>query len=144
MKRMLARLLLLFLVLSSSAFATPQLPSGLGGVFKKKPKEQPAQPAQQPAQTDADKKKAEEEKKKEDEKKPLFSDDSATAKQKKDTTAMGFSGLNPDGTVENALLNASPGPEDEAAAIALSQTSVAPADLKQFLADGKLKSKGGQ
>ena len=145
MKRILARLLLLLLVLSSSAFATPQLPSGLGGVFKKKPKDQPAaQPAQPAAQTDADKKKAEDEKKKEAEKKQLFSDDSATSKQKKDTTAMGFSGLNPDGTVENALLNASPSAEDEAAAVALSGASVAPADLKQFLADGKLKSKGGQ
>ena len=144
MKRILARLLLLFLVLSSSAFATPQLPSGLGGVFKKKPKDQPAQPAQPPAQTEADKKKQEDEKKKEAEKKQLFSDDSATSKQKKDTTAMGFSGLNPDGTVENAVLNASPSAEDDAAAIAMSGTSVAPADLKQFLADGKLKSKGGQ
>ncbi|MDP9268470.1 MAG: hypothetical protein M3P27_09130 [Acidobacteriota bacterium] len=140
MKRILARLCLLALVLSSSASATPQLPSGLGGVFKKKPKEQPAQPAQ----TDADKKKAEDDKKKEEEKKPLFSDDSATAKQKKDTTAMGFSGLNPDGTVENAVLNASPSAEDAAAAVAMSESSVAPADLKQFLTDGNLKSKGGQ
>jgi hypothetical protein len=136
---MAAALLLAVLVLSSSAFAMPQLPGGLGGVFKKKPKDQPAQQQQ----SDADKKKADD-KKKEDDKKQLFSDDSAAAKQKKDTTAMGFSGLNPDGTVENAVLNASPSSDDVMQAAAMAQSSVPPAELKQFLSDGKLKAKGGQ
>jgi hypothetical protein len=137
MNWMAAALLLLILAFASPAWGTPQL-GGIGGVFKKKPKPQPEQQQQQ--QPSGDQKKDE----KKDDKKPLFADDSATAKQKKDTTAMGFSGLNPDGTVENAVLNSSPTAEDGAKAAAMAGTRVAPGDLHQFLADGKLKAKGGQ
>ena len=89
-------------------------------------------------------KKAEEDKKKKEEadKKLLFADDGGSSKQKKDTTAMGFSGLNPDGTVENAVLEASPSAEDQAAAAALGQTSLKPGELQAFLTEGSLKSKG--
>lgn len=138
MNWMAAALLFLILALASPAWGTPQL-GGLGGVFKKKQKP-PEQQQQQ--QQPSDQKKDDKDKK--DDKKPLFADDSATAKQKKDTTAMGFSGLNPDGTVENAVLNSSPTAEDEAKAAALAQLHVAPGDLKTFLGDGKLKAKGGQ
>jgi hypothetical protein len=135
--------LLAVLGLASPAFATPQL-SGLGGLInkKKKPDQQQQQPQQQNQQDDQ---KKQDDKDKKDDKKQLFTDDSsASAKQKKDTTAMGFSGLNPDGTVENAVLNASPTADDQAAAAAMSQTHVAPTDLRQFVTDGKLKSKGGK
>ncbi|HSE47675.1 MAG TPA: hypothetical protein VLA96_00545 [Terriglobales bacterium] len=132
-------LLLLILVLASPAFASPQL-GGLGGLLKKKDKPQQTQ------QSDADKKKAEEDKKKKEEadKKLLFADDGGSSKQKKDTTAMGFSGLNPDGTVENAVLEASPSAEDQAAAAALGQTSLKPGELQAFLTEGSLRSKGGK
>lgn len=120
----------LILLLAAPLVAAPQLP-GLGGVFKKKPKEQ--------------EQKKEEEKKKEEPGKPLFADDSgAQAKQKKDTTAMGFSGLNPDGTVEQAVLNSSPTAEDEARAAALAGTRVDPQELEAFLKEGNLNAKGGR
>jgi len=131
-------LLLVILIVATPAFASPQL-GGLGSVFKKKDK-----PPQQQPQSEAGKKKAEEDKKKQQEQKLLFADDGGSSKQKKDTTAMGFSGLNPDGTVETALLNASPTSEDVAAAAALTQIRVAPADLQQFISEGNLKSKGGK
>lgn len=141
MNWMAAALLLLIFALAAPSFATPQL-GGLGGVFKKKDKPKEQKPAE------ADKAKAGEpkadDKKKDEEKKPLFADDGGSAKQKKDTTAMGFSGLNPDGTVENAVLNASPTAEDEAAAAALAQSSVPPGELQAFISEGNLKSKGGK
>jgi flagellar motor protein MotB len=135
-----AALLLLIFVLATPAFGKPQF-GNLGSVLKKKDK--PAQ-SQQQQQSEADKKKAEEDKKKEEDKKLLFADDASKSKQKKDTTAMGFSGLNPDGTVEKALLEASPSAEDEAAAAALTLIRVAPGDLQTFITEGNLKSKGGK
>ena len=144
MNWMAAARLFLILALASPAWGTPQL-GGIGGVFKKKPKPEPQQQQQPPpAAQSGEQKKDDKKDEKKDDKKPLFADDSATAKQKKDTAAMGFSGLNPDGTVENAVLNSSPTAEDAAQAAALAGTHVAPGDLHQFLADGKLKAKGGQ
>ncbi len=136
------------LALSAPAFATPQL-SGLGGVFKKKDKNQQQQQQQQQSgqqqqgQQQQGQQQQSDPNKKPDDKKMLFSDDSASSKQKKDTTAMGFSGLNPDGTVENAVLNSSPTSDDEAKAAALSQVTAKPGEVKQFITDGQLKSKGG-
>ena len=133
--------LLAVLGLASPAFATPQL-GGLGGLINKKKKPDQQQQQQQPSDQDKNK---QDQNKKPDDKKQLFSDDSsATSKQKKDTTAMGFSGLNPDGTVENAVLNSSPTAEDRSQAAAMAESHVAPTDLQQFVTDGKLKSKGGK
>jgi transcription initiation factor TFIID subunit TAF12 len=137
------------LALASPAFAAPQL-SGLGSVFKKKDKnqqqqqQQPSSDQQQQGQQQQGQQQDDKNKdKKPEDKKMLFSDDSASSKQKKDTTAMGFSGLNPDGTVENAVLNSSPTADDEAKAAALSQVNANPTEVKQFITDGQLKSKGG-
>lgn len=131
------------LALASPAFATPQL-GGLGDVFKKKDKKPQQQQQQQPSdQQQQQGQQADDKNKKPEDKKLLFSDDSASSKQKKDTTAMGFSGLNPDGTIENAVLNSSPSSEDVAKAAALSQVTAKPGEVKQFITDGQLKSKGG-
>ena len=144
-----AVVLLAVLGLASPAFATPQL-GGLGGLINKKKKQDQQQQNQQnqnqQQQSGQNNQQGQQSQQQQGgDKKQLFTDDSsATSKQKKDTTAMGFSGLNPDGTVENAVLNASPTAEDQAAAAAMSQTHVAPTDLQQFVTDGKLKSKGGK
>lgn len=135
------------LALSAPAFASPQL-SGLGGLVHKKKKDDQQQQQQQQSsdqqqQGQQQQGQQQDDKNKKDDKKLLFSDDSASSKQKKDTTAMGFSGLNPDGTVENAVLNSSPTSDDEAKAAALSQVTAKPGEVKQFITDGQLKSKGG-
>ena len=66
------------------------------------------------------------------------------SKQKSDTTAMGFSGLNPDGTVESAAMNATPNGTDYANAEKVAGYKVDKSKLSDFIKDGKLKAKGGQ
>ena len=67
-----------------------------------------------------------------------------SSKQTSDTTAMGFSGLNPDGTVESAVLNAQPNATDYGNAQKVASYHVDKSKLGDFIAQGKLKKKGGQ
>ena len=67
-----------------------------------------------------------------------------SSKQTSDTTAMGFSGLNPDGTVESAAMNAQPNSTDYANAQKVAAYHVDKSKLGDFIEQGKLKKKGGQ
>ena len=135
---MAAALLLAVLLLSSSAFATPQLPGGLGGVFKKKPKDQPAQQQTQPS--DADKKKGQDKTKTDD---SGFGGTLTTKSSKKttDTATLGFKGVGPDGQVDPEKLKESPNGDDERVAQLMTGVKTNPEEAKAFIDNGKLKSK---
>ncbi len=81
--------------------------------------------------------------------KPLFSKPitARSSQQKKDTTSLGFNGLDPQGKVEKALLESDPTPADEAQVQKLAERKVDGAALKKVLDDGHLnsvdKKKGG-
>lgn len=80
--------------------------------------------------------------------KPLFggSVSAKSSSQKKDTTSLGFNGLDPEGKIEKAALASSPTSEDEAKVEKIAQSKVDAAALQTFLDDGHLKTvkKGGQ
>jgi len=74
--------------------------------------------------------------------KPLFGGNvsAKSSSQKKDTTSLGFNGLDPEGKVETALLKSSPTSADEAKVEKIAQVKVDPAELQKFLDDGELKA----
>src|SRR5215470_17841689 len=61
-----------------------------------------------------------------------------SSRQTKDSATLGFNGVDPNGQVQKAMLSAAVSPADAMKAQQLAQTSVAPADLVQFLQDGGL------
>ena len=61
-----------------------------------------------------------------------------SSRQTKDSATLGFNGVDPNGQVQKAMLSASVSPADAMKAQQLAQTTVAPADLAQFLQDGGL------
>jgi hypothetical protein len=61
-----------------------------------------------------------------------------SSRQTKDSATLGFNGVDPNGQVQKSFLNAAVTPADAMKAQQLSQTTVAPADLVQFLQDGGL------
>ena len=61
-----------------------------------------------------------------------------SSRQTKDSATLGFNGVDPNGQVQKAMLSASVSPADATKAQQLAQTTVAPADLAQFLQDGGL------
>jgi hypothetical protein len=61
-----------------------------------------------------------------------------SSRQTKDSATLGFNGVDPNGQVQKSFLNATVTPADAMKAQQLSQTTVAPADLVQFLQDGGL------
>lgn len=61
-----------------------------------------------------------------------------SSRQTKDSATLGFNGVDPNGQVQKSFLNAAVTPADAMKAQQLAQTTVAPADLVQFLQDGGL------
>jgi hypothetical protein len=61
-----------------------------------------------------------------------------SSRQTKDSATLGFNGVDPNGQVQKAMLSAAASPADAMKAQQLAQTTVAPADLVQFLQDGGL------
>ncbi len=79
--------------------------------------------------------------------KPLFGGQvsAKSSKRGKDTTSLGFNGLDPQGKVEQAALNSSPTSADQAKVDKIAAEKVDSAELKQFMEQGNLKTvkKGG-
>jgi hypothetical protein len=61
-----------------------------------------------------------------------------TSRQTKDSATLGFNGVDPNGQVQKSFLTAAVTPVDTMSAQKVAQTTVAPADLVQFLQDGGL------
>ena len=61
-----------------------------------------------------------------------------SSRQTKDSATLGFNGVNPDGTVQKAMLSAAVTPAAAVDAQKVAQINVTPADLVQFLQDGGL------
>ena len=61
-----------------------------------------------------------------------------SSRQTKDSATLGFNGVNPDGTVQKAMLAAAVTPAAAIDAQRVAQIGVTPADLVQFLQDGGL------
>jgi len=61
-----------------------------------------------------------------------------SSRQTKDSATLGFNGVNPDGTVQKAMLAAAVSPAAAINAQKVAQIAVPPADLVQFLQDGGL------
>jgi hypothetical protein len=143
---MMKRILALALLLTCVAWARPQF----GGLLHKKDdkKKQQQNPPTDTNTTNTDTN--DPNKKKTDtnnnDQQQLFQGNvnATSSKQTSDTTAMGFSGLNPDGTVETAAMNATPTSLDYANAQKVATYTVDSTKLHTFIEDGKLKSKGGQ
>ena len=95
---------------------------------QKKPQKQKDQQTKQPAD-DSDKPK------------PLFGGtiSAKSSQHKKDTTSLGFNGLDPQGQVEKSMLASSPTSIDEQMVDVLTRTKVDPSDLTEFIRDGQLK-----
>jgi hypothetical protein len=146
MKKILAIALLV------SAFAWAQPPQ-LGGIFKKKSSntqkqdDKNKQQQQNKDQNDNNNNDSNDKNKTDNNgQQPLFQGNvnATSSKQTSDTTAMGFSGLNPDGTVESAAMNAQPNSSDYANAQKVARYHVDKSKLSDFIEQGKLKKKGGQ
>lgn len=63
-----------------------------------------------------------------------------SSRQTKDSATLGFNGVDPNGQVQKAMLSAATTPTDAMKALQMTQTSITPADLAQFLQDGGLNS----
>lgn len=63
-----------------------------------------------------------------------------SSRQTKDSATMGFNGVDPNGQVQQAFLNASPSPDDMAKAQLVAQYQVNAADLSAFLQQGDLSA----
>lgn len=61
-----------------------------------------------------------------------------SSRQTKDSATLGFNGVDPNGQVQKAMLNAAATPTDAMKAQQMAQLTVTPADLAQFLQDGGL------
>jgi hypothetical protein len=72
--------------------------------------------------------------------KPLFGGSLTlkSSRQSKDATTLGFNGLDPNGQVQKAVLDANPTPQDTATAQQLAASQVNPAQLDSFIKSGNL------
>ncbi|MBZ5600102.1 MAG: hypothetical protein LAN83_17485 [Acidobacteriia bacterium] len=72
--------------------------------------------------------------------KPLFGGSLTlkSSRQSKDATTLGFNGLDPNGQVQKAVLDANPTPQDTAEAQQLAAYQVNPAQLDSFIKSGNL------
>lgn len=72
--------------------------------------------------------------------KPLFGGSLSlkSSRQSKDATTLGFNGLDPNGQVQKAVLDANPTPQDTSAAQQLAASQVNPAQLDSFIKSGNL------
>jgi len=72
--------------------------------------------------------------------KPLFGGSLTlkSSRQSKDATTLGFNGLDPNGEVQKAVLNADPTPDDTSAAQQLAAYQINPAQLDSFIKSGNL------
>src|SRR5262249_64012 len=61
-----------------------------------------------------------------------------SSRQTKDSATLGFNGVDPNGQVQKAMLNGAVNPVGALQAQQLSQITVTPADLVQFIQDGGL------
>jgi hypothetical protein len=61
-----------------------------------------------------------------------------SSRQTKDSATLGFNGVDPNGQVQKAMLSAAATPTDAMKAQQMTQLSITPADLAQFLQDGGL------
>lgn len=61
-----------------------------------------------------------------------------SSKQKVDSATLGFNGIGPDGSVDQAKLKTPPSSDDYEKAAEVKEYSVAPADLTKFIVDGNL------
>ena len=61
-----------------------------------------------------------------------------SSRQTKDSATLGFNGVDPNGQVQKAMLTAAATPADAIKAQQVSQVTITPADLLQFLQDGGL------
>jgi len=61
-----------------------------------------------------------------------------SSRQTKDSATLGFNGVDPNGQVQKAMLSAAATPADAIKAQQVSQVTITPADLLQFLQDGGL------
>jgi hypothetical protein len=61
-----------------------------------------------------------------------------SSRQTKDSATLGFNGVDPNGQVQKAMLSGAATPADALKAQQLTQITVTPADLVQFLQDGGL------
>ena len=115
--------LILALLLAGSALAVP--------LFQKSKKDEPKK---QEAQ------KTEEQKKQEQQPAPLFEGkmNLRSSRQGKDSASLGFSGVGPNGEVEQAVLNATPTSSDQQKAYELGNRSVARDALQMFILEGQL------
>jgi hypothetical protein len=78
--------------------------------------------------------------------KPLFGGqiNLKSSRQSKDTATLGFNGLDPNGQVQKAFLNAAPTAADVAKAQQLTKTGVTKDELAFFVQEGGLNTPGGQ
>ncbi len=145
------RLLAIALLFACVAWAQPPQ---FGGIFKKKSsntqkqddKNKQQQQTQDQNQNDNNNNSNDKNKNDKNDQQQLFQGNvnATSSKQTSDTTAMGFSGLNPDGTVESAAMNAQPNSNDYANAQKVAAYHVDKSKLGDFIEQGKLKKKGGQ
>ena len=131
------------LAMLSAAFAVALCLAGMAAV---------QQQQQQPPQAqDQNKKKKDKDKDKDkantakptaanDKPQPLFggSLNLKSSRQSKDTSTLGFNGLDPNGQVQKAALNSPAGPGDTLKAEEVARYHVESSDMSAFLQDGKL------
>jgi hypothetical protein len=119
--------LLFALLLACSALAFP--------LFQKEKKEPEKKQEQQ---------KTEEQKKQEQQPAPLFAGKGGlkSSRQEKDSATLGFSGVGPNGEVEQAVLNATPTSADQQKAYEMGKRGVAPDALQMFILEGQLNPQG--
>jgi hypothetical protein len=73
---------------------------------------------------------------------PLFEGKSTlkSSRQGKETGTAGFNGVNPDGAIQKTVLAATPTGDDQAHVIAMSASSLDPAELTAFEKEGNLNT----
>lgn len=119
--------LLFALLLACSTLAFP--------LFQKEKKEEQKKQGQ---------KKTEEQKKQEEQPAPLFTGKGGlkSSRQGKDSATLGFSGIGPNGEVEQAVLTATPTSADQQKAADMGKRGVPPDALQMFIQEGQLNPQG--
>lgn len=122
--------LVMALAVAGSSLALPLFPQG------KNKKEEPKKSDQQ--KTDQQQKKTDEQPA------PLFEGkmNLKSSRQGKDSASLGFSGVGPNGEVEQAVLNATPSGADLQKASEMGRRKVAPDALQLFIQEGQLNPQG--
>ena len=129
-RRLLMISLLMALAVAGSSLAVPLFPQG-----KKDKKDEPKK--QEPQKTD-------EQKKADEQPAPLFEGkmNLKSSRQGKDSASLGFSGVGPNGEVEQKVLEATPTGTDLQKASEMGNRRVAPDALQLFIVEGQLNPQG--